>query len=118
MVPIPETTIWEDMMRKPCSLHVEWDDPYDVGMTGLIGFASGYCAVQDCDVLLMVGTNFPSRQFYPQESVVRLAQVDVRAEQIGCSELDRPVSDSEINERPCRGTLPTLRTMETLKWVA
>ena len=63
--------------------HVEWDNPYDVGMTGLIGFSSGYYAMLDCDVLLMLGTDFPYRQFYPQGSGVRIAQVDIRAEQIG-----------------------------------
>jgi pyruvate dehydrogenase (quinone) len=63
--------------------HVEWDNPYDVGMTGLIGFASGYYAMLDCDVLLMLGTDFPYRQFYPQGSAARIAQVDIRAEQIG-----------------------------------
>jgi pyruvate dehydrogenase (quinone) len=45
--------------------YVEWDNPYDVGMTGLIGFSSGYYAMLDCDVLLMLGTDFPYSQFYP-----------------------------------------------------
>jgi pyruvate dehydrogenase (quinone) len=63
--------------------HVEWENPYDVGMTGLIGFSSGYYAMLDCDVLLMLGTDFPYRQFYPQGAGVRIAQVDIRAEQIG-----------------------------------
>jgi pyruvate dehydrogenase (quinone) len=63
--------------------HVEWANPYDVGMTGLIGFSSGYYAMLDCDVLLMLGTDFPYRQFYPQGSGVRIAQVDIRAENIG-----------------------------------
>jgi len=63
--------------------HVEWDNPYDVGMTGLIGFSSGYYAMLDCDVLLMLGTDFPYRQFYPRGAGVRIAQVDLRAEQIG-----------------------------------
>jgi pyruvate dehydrogenase (quinone) len=63
--------------------HVEWDNPYDVGMTGLIGFSSGYYAMLDCDVLLMLGTDFPYRQFYPRGAGVRIAQVDVRPEQIG-----------------------------------
>src|SRR5580658_2160971 len=63
--------------------HVEWGNPYDVGMTGLIGFSSGYYAMLDCDVLLMLGTDFPYRQFYPHGSGVRIAQVDVRAENIG-----------------------------------
>src|ERR1700723_3633978 len=63
--------------------HVEWENPYDVGMTGLIGFSSGYYAMLDCDVLLMLGTDFPYRQFYPEEKGVRIAQVDIRAENIG-----------------------------------
>jgi pyruvate dehydrogenase (quinone) len=63
--------------------HVEWDNPYDVGMTGLIGFASGYYAMLDCDVLLILGSDFPYRQFYPKGAGVRIAQVDLRAEQIG-----------------------------------
>ena len=63
--------------------HVEWANPYDVGMTGLIGFASGYYAMFDCDVLLMLGTDFPYRQFYPQGGKARIAQIDLRAEQIG-----------------------------------
>ena len=63
--------------------HVEWDNPYDVGMTGLIGFASGYYAMRDCDVLLMLGTDFPYRQFYPEGNGVRIAQIDLRPENIG-----------------------------------
>jgi len=63
--------------------HVEWDNPYDVGMTGLIGFSSGYYAMLDCDVLLMLGTDFPYRQFYPQGGGVRIAQVDIRPENLG-----------------------------------
>jgi pyruvate dehydrogenase (quinone) len=63
--------------------HVEWENPYDVGMTGLIGFSSGYYAMRDCDVLLMLGTDFPYRQFYPEGNTVRIAQVDLRPENIG-----------------------------------
>ena len=63
--------------------HVEWDNPYDVGMTGLIGFSSGYYAMFDCDILLMLGTDFPYRQFYPRGSGVRIVQVDIRPENIG-----------------------------------
>jgi len=63
--------------------HVEWNNPYDVGMTGLIGFSSGYYAMLDCDVLLMLGTDFPYRQFYPQGGGVRIAQVDIRPENLG-----------------------------------
>jgi len=60
---------------------VEYDNPYDVGMTGLLGFASGYRAMEHCDALLMLGTDFPYRPFYPENA--RVVQVDVRGEQIG-----------------------------------
>jgi pyruvate dehydrogenase (quinone) len=50
-------------------------------MTGLIGFSSGYHAMMECDTLLMLGTDFPYRQFYPDQA--RVAQVDLRAGQIG-----------------------------------
>ena len=60
---------------------VEYDNPYDVGMTGLIGFSSGYRAMEHCDALLMLGTDFPYRSFYPEG--VPVIQVDVRGEQIG-----------------------------------
>jgi pyruvate dehydrogenase (quinone) len=62
--------------------HVEWDNPYNVGLTGLIGFTSGYYAINDCDVLLMLGTDFPYVQFYPQ-GTAKIAQVDLRPEQLG-----------------------------------
>jgi pyruvate dehydrogenase (quinone) len=62
--------------------HVEWDNPYDVGMTGLIGFSSGYYAMNDCDALLLLGTDFPYRQFYPQDGA-RIAQIDIRPENLG-----------------------------------
>jgi pyruvate dehydrogenase (quinone) len=62
--------------------HVEWDNPYDVGMTGLIGFSSGYYAMRDCDVLLMLGTDFPYTQFYPTQGT-RIAQIDIRPENLG-----------------------------------
>ena len=61
--------------------HVEYDNPYDVGMTGLIGFSSGYHAMLDCDTLLMLGTDFPYRQFYPPRA--KIAQVDIRPENLG-----------------------------------
>jgi pyruvate dehydrogenase (quinone) len=60
---------------------VEYDNPYDVGMTGLIGFSSGYRAMEHCDALVMLGTDFPYRPFLPDG--VPVIQVDVRGEQIG-----------------------------------
>ncbi|WP_426269458.1 ubiquinone-dependent pyruvate dehydrogenase [Dyella kyungheensis] len=61
--------------------YLEYDNPYDVGMTGLIGFSSGYHAMLNCDTLLMLGTGFPYRQFYPTEA--KIAQVDLRADSLG-----------------------------------
>ena len=60
---------------------VEYDNPYDVRMTGLIGFSSGYRAMEHCDALVMLGTDFPYRPFLPEG--VPVIQVDVRGEQIG-----------------------------------
>ena len=60
---------------------IEYDNPYEVGMTGLLGFTSGYYAVDQCDLLLMLGTDFPYQQFYPSKA--KVIQVDLRGEQIG-----------------------------------
>jgi pyruvate dehydrogenase (quinone) len=61
--------------------HLEYDNPYDVGMTGLLGFASGYWAMKTCDTLLMLGTDFPYRQFFPDNASI--AQVDIRPAALG-----------------------------------
>ncbi|WP_197380776.1 ubiquinone-dependent pyruvate dehydrogenase [Mycolicibacterium mengxianglii] len=61
--------------------YIEYDNPYDVGMTGLLGFASGYKAIKEANVLLMLGTDFPYQQFYPEGATV--IQVDVRGRNIG-----------------------------------
>ncbi len=61
--------------------HVEYENPYDVGMTGFIGFSSGYAAMHACNVLLMLGTDFPYKQFFPQDA--KIAQVDIRPENLG-----------------------------------
>jgi len=61
--------------------YVEYDNSFDVGMTGLIGFSSGYRAMLGCDTLLMLGTDFPYRQFYPTGA--KIAQVDLRPENLG-----------------------------------
>ena len=60
---------------------MEYENPYDVGMTGLVGFASGYEAMKSCDTLLLLGTDFPYRAFYPENA--RIAQVDIRPEALG-----------------------------------
>jgi pyruvate dehydrogenase (quinone) len=60
---------------------VERDNPYAVGLTGLLGLPSGAHAVEHCDVLLMLGTDFPYRDWYPANA--RIAQVDIRPEHLG-----------------------------------
>jgi pyruvate dehydrogenase (quinone) len=61
--------------------HIQFDNPYDVGLTGLIGFTSGYHAIKDADTLLMLGTDFPYTQFYPEKATI--IQVDQRGEHLG-----------------------------------
>lgn len=60
---------------------IEYDNPFDVGMTGLLGFSSGYHAMMSCETLLMVGTDFPYRQFFPRDATI--VQIHLRGEQIG-----------------------------------
>ena len=60
---------------------IEYDNPHDVGMTGLLGFSSGYHAMMNCDALLMLGTDFPYQQFYPKNA--RILQIDLREDQLG-----------------------------------
>jgi pyruvate dehydrogenase (quinone) len=61
--------------------HIQYDNPYDVGLTGLIGFSSGYHAIMAADTLLMLGTDFPYTQFYPEKATI--IQVDLRGENLG-----------------------------------
>jgi len=60
---------------------IEYDNLFDVGMTGLLGFSSGYHAMMNCDLLLMIGTDFPYRQFFPKDATI--VQIDLRGEQLG-----------------------------------
>ncbi|WP_165223313.1 ubiquinone-dependent pyruvate dehydrogenase [Affinirhizobium pseudoryzae] len=61
--------------------YLEWDNPFDVGMTGLIGFSSGYHAMLNCDTLIMLGTDFPYRNFYPKTA--KIVQVDCDPSALG-----------------------------------
>ncbi|MGE4102086.1 MAG: ubiquinone-dependent pyruvate dehydrogenase [Pirellulales bacterium] len=60
---------------------IEYDNPFDVGMTGLLGFSSGYHAMMSCSTLLMIGTDFPYQQFFPKQATI--IQIDIRGEQLG-----------------------------------
>jgi pyruvate dehydrogenase (quinone) len=61
--------------------YIEYDNPFDVGMTGLLGFSSGYFAMMNCNTLLMIGTDFPYQQFFPSHATI--IQIDLRGEQLG-----------------------------------
>jgi pyruvate dehydrogenase (quinone) len=87
--------------------HVEYDNPYDVGLTGFIGFSSGYAAMHSCDTLLMLGTDFPYKQFFPAD--VKIAQVDIRPSQLGRrAKLDLGIV-GDVGET-LRALLPKLQT--------
>ncbi len=89
--------------------YVEWDNPFDVGMTGLIGFSSGYQAMANSKVLLMLGTDFPYRNFYPTEAAV--IQVDRDAGQLGKRVPLRLGVVGDVGET-IRALLPRLRRQE------
>lgn len=110
---------------------VEYDNPFDVGMTGLLGFASGYKAIKECDTLLMLGTDFPYQQFLPDDA--RVIQLDVRGRHLGrrtpvdlglvgtvadtlppLRSLLRPKSDSTHLERSLRHYRRTRKTLDEL----
>ncbi|WP_300628822.1 ubiquinone-dependent pyruvate dehydrogenase [Pseudomonas sp.] len=85
--------------------HVEWDNPFDVGMTGLIGFSSGYHAMLDCDTLIMLGTDFPYRQFYPTDA--KIIQIDRDPQALGRrATLDLGIA-ADVSETLC-ALLPRL----------
>jgi pyruvate dehydrogenase (quinone) len=62
---------------------VQYDNPYDVGMTGLLGYGAAHAGIHDADVLLLLGTDFPYEQFLPDGDKVTIAQVDANAAHIG-----------------------------------
>jgi len=61
--------------------HIQYDNPYDVGMSGLLGYGAAYEAMHECDLLLLLGTDFPYTEFLPRD--VRTVQVDVQPERLG-----------------------------------
>jgi pyruvate dehydrogenase (quinone) len=60
---------------------LEYDNPYDVGMTGVFGVASGYHALMECDTLLLLGCDFAWRQFYPSKA--KIIQIDIEGAHLG-----------------------------------
>ncbi|MEW2579193.1 pyruvate dehydrogenase [Streptomyces syringium] len=60
---------------------IQYDNPYDVGMSGLLGYGAAYEATHECDLLILLGTDFPYNAFLPDD--VKIAQVDVRPQHLG-----------------------------------
>lgn len=62
-------------------MEIQYENPYEVGMTGLLGMPSGYYSMHEAEVLVMLGTDFPYSAFLPDD--VKIAQIDIRAERLG-----------------------------------
>ena len=61
--------------------YVEYENPFDVGMNGLLGFGGAYAAVHECDLLLLLGTDFPYEKFLPTKT--KIVQLDIRPGRLG-----------------------------------
>lgn len=61
--------------------HIQYDNPYDVGMSGLLGYGAAYEAMHEADLLILIGTDFPYNEFLPKEN--RIAQIDVQPDRLG-----------------------------------
>ncbi|MGY0019524.1 pyruvate dehydrogenase [Streptomyces sp. cg35] len=61
---------------------IQYDNPFDVGMSGLLGYGAAYEATHECDLLILLGTDFPYNAFLPQKDV-KIVQVDMRPEHLG-----------------------------------
>ena len=59
---------------------IQYDNPFDVGMTGLLGYGAAAEGMNDADVLILLGTDFPYDQFLPDTPTI---QVDTHAEKLG-----------------------------------
>ncbi|MFG2947018.1 pyruvate dehydrogenase [Streptomyces adustus] len=93
---------------------IQYDNPYDVGMSGLLGYGAAYEATHECDLLLLLGTDFPYNAFLPDD--VRIAQVDVRPEHLGRrSKLDLAVW-GDVRET-LRCLTPKVRTKDDRRFL-
>ena len=101
--------------------YLEWNNPFDVGMKGFLGFESGYHAMKDCDTLLMLGTDFPYRNFYPSASrwrrstAIRRRSVDAYRSRLACWAMfarrsPRCCRNCPGNGRPSSSTRPGVIT--------
>ncbi|CAN5558232.1 pyruvate dehydrogenase [soil metagenome] len=61
--------------------HFQANNEFDAGMSGLLGFGAAYKAMHEADLLLLLGTDFPYRDFLPSE--VKVVQLDILGERLG-----------------------------------
>ncbi|MGW5605625.1 pyruvate dehydrogenase [Streptomyces sp. NPDC003753] len=93
---------------------IQYDNPYDVGMSGLLGYGAAYEATHECDLLILLGTDFPYNAFLPKD--VKIAQIDVRPENLGRrSKLDLAVW-GDVKET-LRCLIPRVRTKENRRFL-
>lgn len=62
-------------------MEIQYDNPNEVGMTGLLGMPSGYYSMHEADVLVMLGTDFPYSAFLPKD--IKIVQIDIKPERLG-----------------------------------
>ncbi|MFF8942690.1 pyruvate dehydrogenase [Streptomyces sp. NPDC014864] len=93
---------------------IQYDNPYDVGMSGLLGYGAAYEATHECDLLILLGTDFPYTAFLPDD--VKIAQIDVRPENLGrrCK-LDLAVWGDAKETLRC--LIPRVRTKENRRFL-
>jgi pyruvate dehydrogenase (quinone) len=85
---------------------IQYDNPYDVGMTGLLGYGAAHAGIHDAELLILLGTDFPYEQFLPDGGRVTIAQVDADASHLGTrTSVAHPVHGD---------VLPTLAALTTL----
>ncbi len=82
-----ELVLLSDILKAPVAytfkskMEIQYDNPNEVGMTGLLGMPSGYYSMHEADVLLMLGTDFPYSAFLPSD--VKVIQIDIKASRLG-----------------------------------
>ncbi len=62
-------------------MEIQYDNPNEVGMTGLLGMPSGYASMHEAEVLVMLGTDFPYAPFMPENNTI--VQIDIKPERLG-----------------------------------
>ncbi len=63
--------------------HIQYDNPFDVGMSGLLGYGAAYEATHEADLLILLGTDFPYSEFLPQGKGPKVVQIDADASRLG-----------------------------------